>query len=141
LQKPIRFGGPVVQLCTLGVGLVGLAAPWFWTQVWYGLVLIGAGWVAAVLWTFRLDYTPTGLCRRVAGWTLTIAWADITFAGIRPVPGFGRIRFVLRDQAQRQISFPLFLMAQPERQRLAHWLTSHLPRAVPWDEAALFQKS
>lgn len=134
MQEPIRFGGPVVQVCKLGIGLVVLGAPWCWGQLWYGLVLIGAGWVAAVLWTFRLDCTPTGLRRQVGWWTLTVAWADITQAGIRTVPGFGRIRFVLRDHAQRQISFPLFLMAQSERQRLAHWLTDH---GVGWDGSAL----
>ncbi len=99
-------------------------------QPWYGWVLVLAGWVALILGTFRLDCSPSGLTRRVGVWDLTLAWSDITKAEIRAVPGFGRIRFVLTDKRQHQISFPLFFLDQPSRQRLVIWLEDYVPQPI-----------
>ncbi|WP_287129899.1 hypothetical protein [Candidatus Cyanaurora vandensis] len=127
----IRFGGPLVYLAQFAAAATLLLAASITKNPLTGIALaLPAGWVLLVLLTFRLQANATGLTRHVGHLALHLNWQDLTAAEITPVPGCGRVRLILRDGNQQQISFPIFLIDRQTRQKLAGILAAHLPPQI-----------
>ncbi|UFP95794.1 hypothetical protein [Gloeobacter morelensis] len=101
----------------------GEAMPW---PVRLGSAL-AAVWVLLVLVGFELRIGDGGLTRRLGPLVLHCRWTDLDTVRVKAVPGFGRVRLVLCFRNGDQISFPLFLLGDRDRIRLADRLLHHLP--------------
>lgn len=127
----ITFGGPVVW----GTRLTAVVALAVWLSVYLyrpgvGLVFLAlplfAVWVIGILGSFRLESTDITITRCIGPVRLVCRWSEIRLAEIKSVPGFGHVRLVLKD-LDHSISFPLFLLSEDSRTRLAELLLLHLP--------------
>jgi hypothetical protein len=88
---------------------------------------LAAVWVLSVLLGFELRIGDGGLTRRLGPLVLHCRWTDLDTVRVKAVPGFGRVRLVLCSRNGDQISFPLFLLDDRDRIRLADRLSHHLP--------------
>ncbi|AGY59761.1 hypothetical protein [Gloeobacter kilaueensis] len=130
----LRFGGETATILLIVAGtllLLGLVGSGSYLGI-APLIVLGlpSALVIAILRSFRLDIDPQGLTRHLGPSLLHCRWDDLRIARVTSVAGLGRIRLLVRDRRGRQISFPLFLMARPQRCSLAEAFLKHLPEAL-----------
>ncbi|BAC92294.1 gll4353 [Gloeobacter violaceus PCC 7421] len=115
-----------VAACLVLLGSIlgpGEVMPW---PVRLGSAL-AAVWVLSVFLGFELRIGDGGLTRRLGPLVLHCRWTDLETVRVDAVPGFRRVRLVLHSRNGDKISFPLFLLGDRDRIRLADRLLHHLP--------------